>query len=85
MWVRGISGWAAKTAIKTLEIKAASLEKQDAIQYESIEYLREVNKRNEARMDSMQDAINVLIAHIKESKDYKNDESMRNLPDAVGE
>lgn len=74
----------AKAAIKTLEIKAASLEKQDAIQYESIEYLREVNKKNEARLDSMQETVDALIAHIKGTKEYKSDTIVRGLESSVG-
>jgi hypothetical protein len=70
-----------KGIIQTLTTTTATLQKQDAIQYESIEYLREVNKKNEARMDALQATVDALIEVVKASKEYQTVNALSRMDD----
>lgn len=61
-----------KESIKTLTIETAELKKQDATQYESIEYLRNVNKAQsdalkaqQAQLNELQTKLNLVLEHIQ--------------------
>ncbi|MGB9177040.1 MAG: site-specific integrase [Methanoregula sp.] len=49
-----------KAKITTLEKETANLQKNDATQYESIEYLRSINKSMEKRMVEMQERLTAM-------------------------
>jgi hypothetical protein len=46
--------------------------------------LREQMRIQAEQIESIQNTVNVLIEHIKNTKEYKTDKMIRELPDSVG-
>ena len=73
-----------KETIKTLAIETAELKKQDATQYESIEYLRNVNKAQQTAMSEMMTQMKEIVKKVDDLQKEVNDREMFfHMPDTL--
>ena len=80
-----------KNGIKMADEKIGILMEKTELQTESLEGMKIINGqlREQMRIQaeqiaSIQNTVNVLIEHIKGTKEYKTDKIIRELPDSVG-
>jgi hypothetical protein len=80
-----------KNGIKLADEKIGILMEKTELQTESLEgmkiingQLREQMKHQAEQITTIQNTVNVLIEHVKSTKEYKTDKMIRELPNSVG-